>query len=239
MKIKRLMVTLLALPVLLLGPIGCQTMQEHKIATGSAIGAGAGALLGGVIGHQSGHTEGGALIGAATGALLGGGVGYILDRQAKQFQAIRDLQVEKVPAGPEVVAPPPAPNAPPVQEQRPEHLTLKMQSEMLFQRGSSALTPEGTQKLAQIADTLRQYPDSDVIVKGYTSIEGGDALNMNLSQARASVVKNTLVAYRVAPERITAIGMGSSNPIANNDSEVGRMQNRRVEIDVFPRGEVR
>lgn len=239
MKTKGLLITLALAPALLLGPVGCETMQEHKIASGAAIGTLAGAGVGALIGSHGGNAGKGALIGAAAGGLLGTGVGYYLDRQAKQLQQIQGVEVEKAPAGPVEVAPPPVPDAPAPVRQAPEHLSLKMNSELLFQRGSSALTPQGTQKLAEIAATLAQYPNSDVIVKGYTSSEGGDALNMDLSKRRAEVVRNTLIANRVAPERVSALGMGASDPIASNATENGRMQNRRVIIDVIPREEVR
>ena len=230
----------LFLPLLLGGLIGCQTMSENKIASGAAIGGVTGALAGGVIGHQSGHATEGALIGAAAGAAVGSGVGWVLDRQAKKFDEIEDVEVETYEEssgdtgtysqGGETGG---------AVEPEPAHLTLRMDSEVLFEKGSSQIKPEGSQKLAEIAQVLRDYPDSKIMVKGYTSSEGGDAFNQDLSQRRADVVRNHLIANKVAPGRITAIGMGSSNPIASNDTEIGRMQNRRVEIDVFPSEEVR
>lgn len=239
MRVKVILIALAALPALLLGPTGCETMNEHKVATGSVIGGLAGAGLGAIIGNQSHNPATGAVIGGLAGAALGGGIGYLLDQQEKKFRAVQGVEVEKMPAGPVAVAPPVSPDAPPPVQDRPEHLVLKMNAELLFERGSSNISQMGAQKLGEIAATLREYPDSDVIVKGFTSIEGGDALNAQLSQRRSEMVKAQLVANRIAPERITALGMGSSNPIASNDTETGRMQNRRVEIDVFPRGEVR
>ena len=211
---------------MLLGPVGCETMEQHKIASGATIGAVSGAALGGIIGHQSGHTAGGAAIGALAGGALGAGVGYYLDRQAKQFQRIENMQVEKVPASKEVD---PVTHAP-----EPEHLTLRMSNEVLFDPNSAALRPEGNAKLRETAQILKQYPKSRVIVKGYTSAEGTERRNQELSEERAKSVANTLMGYEVESSRVTAVGLGSSEPIADNQSPAGRAQNRRVEIDIIP-----
>lgn len=230
MKIKGMLIGLMLLPGLLLGPTGCETMREHKVASGAAIGTAAGALAGGIIGHQSGHKTAGALIGAATGAALGGGIGYYLDRQAKKFEQIPQVEVEKVPAGP----------APEVGGQpEPEHLTLRLSNDILFSRGSATLTPAGERKIAEIADILREYPDSEVQIKGYASAEGPEDLNLRLSRARADVVRDALVANRVDSRRLQSMGFGESYPLASNETETGRSQNRRVEIDVFPPEDVR
>jgi outer membrane protein OmpA-like peptidoglycan-associated protein len=111
-----------------------------------------------------------------------------------------------------------------------------MNSDVLFPVGSSALSDVGRGKIREIAQVLTQYPDSDVFVRGYTSSEGEDQMNFELSQRRAEVVRNELIADGVDAARVDARGMGESNPIATNDTEPGRIQNRRVEINVVPRG---
>ena len=116
----------------------------------------------------------------------------------------------------------------------PVNLTLRMQCDLIFERNSSKLTRQGIEKMREISEIMRQYPDSSVIIKGYTSSEGDDEYNLRLSESRAKMVSNQLVANRVHPGRIIALGMGESEPIANNDTESGRMQNRRVEIDIVP-----
>lgn len=234
MKINALMAIGLILPALALGPVGCETMKEHKIASGAVIGGATGALAGGVIGHQTGNKTAGALIGAATGAAIGGGIGWYLDRQEEKFRKIEDVEVIRTESAPPVSTETLQTEARPV-----EHLTLRMNNEVLFAQGAASLTAEGTQKVAQIAQVLRDYPDALVIVRGYASSEGRDDYNLGLSQARADMVKNTLIANKVSPARITSIGMGESNPIASNDTETGRIQNRRVEIEVFPPEDVK
>lgn len=222
---------------------GCQTMNEHRTATGAvvgtAVGAGAGALV------DKKHRGEGALIGGAIGAVVGTGVGYMLQKQKDAFDKIQDIQTRQnsvpvayapapAPPPPAAGAPPPPPPPPVASPQKADALTITMSSELLFTVGSSALTDRGAQKIGEVSQILNQYPDSRVIVKGYTSSEGGDQMNMELSQRRADVVKNQLIANRVNPSRIVALGMGSSNPVGDNNTESGRVQNRRVEIDVIP-----
>jgi outer membrane protein OmpA-like peptidoglycan-associated protein len=209
--------------ILVFAMTGCETMSQHKIATGATIGAVTGAVAGGVIGDKHGNAVEGALIGAAAGAAVGGGIGYYLDRQAKKYETIEQVDVQPVEATQNVE----------------EHLTLRVSNEVLFQQGSAYLSSEGSMKIAEMASVMREYPDTRVIVKGYASEEGDEAYNMALSEQRAQIIRNTLIANRVAPDRITALGMGESNPIADNSTEVGRAQNRRVEIDVFPNEDVK
>ena len=234
MKIKSLMAIGALLPALLMGPAGCETMKEHKVASGAVIGGATGALAGGVIGHQTGNKTAGALIGAAAGAAIGGGIGWYLDKQEEKFKKIENVEVVRSETAPPVTTDTQQTAAKPV-----EHLTLRMNNEVLFEKGAASLTAAGTQKIAEIAQVLHDYPDALVIVRGYASSEGRDDYNLGLSQARADMVKNTLIANKVTPSRITAIGMGESNPIASNDTETGRVQNRRVEIEVFPPEDVK
>ncbi|MEN6626351.1 MAG: OmpA family protein [Candidatus Sumerlaeia bacterium] len=222
---------MLSAPAMLLGPLGCETMQEHKRTTiGTATGAAVGGLAGGIIGHQSGHKGAGVAIGAATGALIGGGIGYALDRRAadrlRQIQGV-DVQVNqeaKTDTG----------------ETVPQRMTLRVSNEVLFERGSAALSPEGSRKIAEIAAVIRDYPDTSVNVRGYASSEGGDEYNLQLSQRRASAVADTLVANKVDQRRLAQVtGLGESNPIGDNSTEAGRAMNRRVEIEVFPTADIK
>lgn len=217
------------LPAMFLGPLGCETMERHRVLSGTAIGTAAGAGLGAVIGHQTGNTGAGALIGGAVGAGLGAGVGYMLERQARAFDRIEGLEVEARRAREEREA-----DTGRVVVQERERLVLRMSNQLFFERGSSSLSPQGTQKLREIADILNQYPDSEVLVKGYASAEGSDAGNVSLSERRARNVKNTLVGYGVDDRRIRAMGLGASSPQANNATASGRTENRRVEIEVLP-----
>ena len=223
------LLALLLVPALLALGVGCQTMQEHKIATGAVIGTAAGAAAGAAIGGKDNRTEG-ALIGAAAGAAIGTGIGYYLDRQAKKYDRIEGLEVEKV----EQTTKTPADEVGKLPATTPPHINLRISSEFLFEKDSSALKAEGVTKLAEIATVLKEDADSRVIIKGYTSSEGSDAHNTELSERRANAVKNQLIGAGVEASRLTAVGLGESSPIGDNATEAGRARNRRVEIEVIP-----
>ncbi|MCE5227983.1 OmpA family protein [bacterium] len=217
---------------LIAGPVGCESMKGHeRTAVGAGVGAATGALAGGIIGHQSGHKGAGAAIGAATGALIGGGIGYALDRRAAaRLEQIPDVNVQV-----NETAPSPEEGQPPV----PKRMTLRISNDVLFERGSSALSPAGEAKIGEVANVIKDYPDTSVAVRGYASSDGSDEANMALSQRRADVVAATLEKYRVSRQRIVSVsGLGESSPIASNETESGRAQNRRVEIEVFPTAEM-
>ena len=152
---------------------------------------------------------------AATGAAVGGGIGYLVQRQKRDLEQIPGTEVE-------------------LQEQDGrEQLVVTMESALLFDTDSFALK-SGEETLDQIAATLNKYPESKVVVKGYTDSRGSEDYNLQLSERRAESVRNYLVAKQVDPSRITAIGFGESLPVASNDTQEGRRQNRRVEIEIIP-----
>lgn len=93
------------------------------------------------------------------------------------------------------------------------------------------LKDQGKETLNQVSNLLNNYPDFQVIVQGHTDNIGNPAANQELSEKRAQKVREYLVAYQsVLPTRITAEGLGPSQPVATNDTEAGRILNRRVEI---------
>jgi outer membrane protein OmpA-like peptidoglycan-associated protein len=208
---------------------GCATAQRHPTrtgaATGAAVGAGAGALI------DDDKPWRGALIGAAIGGLAGAGVGTMIRRQRDAYNRIEQLEVQEQ----AVILPESAPVAGQEPERRElQALMLRLQSDVLFPVGSSTLSAQGASKIREIANVMQEYPESDALIRGYTSSEGGDQLNYELSQRRAEVVRNELIANGVAPARLTAQGMGPSHPIGDNSTEAGRVMNRRVEIHVIP-----
>ncbi len=214
---------------------GCETMDRQRTATGAVAGAAVGAGTGALIDKKNRYR--GALIGATAGAVLGTGIGHVLQKQKQAFERIEGLEAQQ-----QTVILQQSPQSyyqgepvPSRQSERKEALNVRLQNEILFDRGSSALSPRGKEKLIEIAKILREYPDSDVYVRGYTSSEGSDRANFELSQRRAEVVRNELIAAGVTPVRLFAQGMGSSSPIASNDTESGRTQNRRVELTIVPR----
>lgn len=214
---------------------GCQTANEHRTATGATTGAVIGGIAGALIDDENPYR--GALIGATAGGVVGAGVGHILQRQKEAFDRIQDVEAQQQTVILQQTPPPAEPGEPepePIKVEKPA-LMVRVQSEVLFAVGSSALSDPGKAKLGEVAQILKEYPESDVYVRGYTSSEGSDQSNYELSLRRAQVVKNELVANGVDASRANAHGMGSSNPIADNSTEAGRVQNRRVEIYIVPR----
>jgi len=192
----------------------CATDEHKRTAVGAGVGAVAGAGLGAIIGHQTGHTGAGAAIGAATGALVGGGIGYYLDKQAaelKEIQAIENVRQER------------------------DRLIATMSNSLLFDVNSAIIKPGAIDGLTQVADVLNRYPETTIVVKGYTDSTGTEAYNQELSERRAKSVANFMIGKGVDAGRVTSIGFGEQFPIAGNDTEAGRQQNRRVELEIIPK----
>lgn len=99
-----------------------------------------------------------------------------------------------------------------------------------FYTGSAELTESSYPTLNDIANSLANFPNVRLEVRGYTDATGSDDVNTKLSQDRAQTVVQFLVGKGIAATRLRAVGMGPSNPIADNSTVEGRVLNRRVEI---------
>ena len=99
-----------------------------------------------------------------------------------------------------------------------------------FDFDQSSLKPQATQTLDYVAGELSKQADVPYEVGGHTDSKGSDAYNQDLSEARALTVRDYLVGQGVSSSQLTPRGYGESMPIATNDTEAGRAQNRRVEI---------
>lgn len=169
---------------------------------GAAVGAGAGLFVGdGELDEVLGT--------AAVGAGLGAGIGYYMDRQQRELETIDGATVERVDE---------------------ETLKVDFDSDILFAVDSSALSMASRQELDAFADVMARYPKTAILVQGHTDSTGSEAYNLGLSERRAEGVRNHLALREVAPDRMVAMGYGESYPVASNDSEWGRSQNRRVSI---------
>jgi outer membrane protein OmpA-like peptidoglycan-associated protein len=113
-------------------------------------------------------------------------------------------------------------------------MVITLQGEVLFQTNKWDLKPGAMAKLDQIADALRGK-EQPMIVFGFTDNVGAHDYNMDLSQKRASSVRDYLVGKGIPPDLITAEGKGPDSPISDNNSIEGRATNRRVEIVVQPK----
>ncbi len=99
-----------------------------------------------------------------------------------------------------------------------------------FDYKSDQLKPTADEKLRPVVEFAQKYPDANLEVIGHTDSIASDAYNLDLSNRRAATVKNWLVSNGISDDRITTKGMGESQPIADNATEEGRAENRRVEI---------
>jgi outer membrane protein OmpA-like peptidoglycan-associated protein len=215
MKIRSTVIALVAALALLACQSNTGTVLDKKATKGAILGSLAGAAAGAAIGGHD-HRAGGALIGAATGALAGGLIGAYLDKQAQELDAIPGANVQR----------------------RDDSLLVNFQSALLFDTGSSNLSPGAYDRMRSLARTLNNYPKSQVIIKGHTDSVGEEAFNQHLSEQRADRVRQFLIAEAVSPVRITAIGFGESMPVSTNATAEGRAQNRRVEMEIRPHDEV-
>jgi outer membrane protein OmpA-like peptidoglycan-associated protein len=136
------------------------------------------------------------------------------------------------PAPPPAPTPPPPPPPAPEPPKKPE--IKKIVLEGLNFKPNKAELIEGTySSLEQAAQTMKEYPDIKVLIAGHAANIGQSEFEMQLSQDRANTIKDMLVTrYGIAADRIETRGYGSTQPIADNSTEAGKKQNRRIEFIV-------
>lgn len=200
---------------------GCTTdpntgqQRLNKTAIGTLAGAAGGATISKATGGSKTGRD------AAIGAALGAGVGYYMERQAKQL--------EQQMAGTGVTV---TPNA-------NGNIDLVMPGNITFAFDSASLNPSFRPTLDKLAATMNEYNQNTVTIAGHTDSVGNPSYNMNLSRDRADSVRNYLVSRGVASNRINVVAYGQTRPIADNNSDYGRQQNRRVELTVNAPSSVR
>jgi len=113
------------------------------------------------------------------------------------------------------------------QTERGTVLTL---GDVLFDTGQATLKPGADLSLDRLAAYLRAHPQTRILIEGHTDSRGSDAYNDALSERRAQAVATALISRGVVEDAVRAIGRGKAYPVASNDTEAGRQQNRRVEI---------
>ena len=107
-----------------------------------------------------------------------------------------------------------------------------------FKAGSAELVPSSLKTLNSAIAGLKRNTKAKVEIEGHTSSEGSDELNQTLSEERAASVRAYMINKGISPDRVTAVGYGSSRPKADNATEAGRKANRRIEIRVINASEV-
>ncbi|MEN0106106.1 MAG: OmpA family protein [Pseudomonas sp.] len=110
---------------------------------------------------------------------------------------------------------------------------VRVELDVKFDFDKSKVKEESYGDIKNLADFMKQYPDTSTTVEGHTDSVGTDAYNQKLSERRANAVREVLVnQYGVGGERVNAVGYGESKPVADNATEAGRAVNRRVEAEV-------
>ncbi len=194
----------------------CEAIKNtNQTQRGAAAGAAGGAVLGGVLGNNVGKGGKGALgavLGGVIGGVAGGVIGNKMDKQAREIDnAVPGAEVERLGEG--------------------IKLTLK-ENAVRFDTNKSSLTPTAKANLDKLIPVFKEYADTDIVIYGYTDNTGKPEYNLKLSGERASAVRTYLVSKGISSSRFTTDGMGIADPIASNDTEAGRSENRRVEFAI-------
>lgn len=112
---------------------------------------------------------------------------------------------------------------------------ITLSGAVIFASGRYELLPSARNKLSEVASALSSGErESKIVVEGHTDSTGSADTNQELSLKRASAVRDALVAQGVNADRVSVEGFGSSRPVADNSSQAGRANNRRVEIVIQP-----
>jgi outer membrane protein OmpA-like peptidoglycan-associated protein len=179
---------------------------------GAIIGAAGGAAVGGVIGKNNGSTAKGAIIGAVVGGTAGAIIGHQMDQQAKELeQNIPGAKVQRVGEG----------------------IQVTFDSGLLFDFDSDDVRGDASTNLSELGNSLEKYPGSQLLIVGHTDSVGRDEYNQDLSERRARSAADYLVSRGVEASRIDTRGLGENEPVATNDTDMGRQANRRVEIAIY------
>ena len=194
----------------------CESVKNaNNQQKGTVIGTAAGAVIGGVLGNNLGkgkNAPAGAVLGGIVGGVAGNVIGRNMDKQAKEIkETLPGAEVERVGEG----------------------IKVTMKENMVnFGFDSSDLTSAAKANLDKLAQVLKNNMDTNINIYGHTDSKGTDAYNLSLSERRAAAVKNYLVSQGVSAGRMFTMGVGEKEPVASNDTDAGRAENRRVEFAI-------
>lgn len=209
MKTLKFKIATLSIAVAMTGMLvsGCDSLT--KTQKGAAIGAGGGGVIGALVGKAAGNTALGAIIGGAVGGTAGALIGHKMDKQAAEIkQTVPGATVTR--AG--------------------EGIIVNFSSGILFDTDKSDVKADAQTNLQNLATSLQNNPETNILIVGHTDNTGSNAHNMELSIQRAQAVKSVIMADNVSGSRLSIQGKGETEPIADNNTVAGRAQNRRVEI---------
>lgn len=168
--------------------------------------------FGPVIGHATGSTVRAAIIGAAVGGAAGAVIGDRMDQQAERLR--RELKNAKV-------------------SRVGEGIAVTFESGILFSFDSATLQRDGRENLRTLSASLKDEPRTEVLIVGHTDSVGEGTYNQGLSERRAVAAANYISAQGIRRRRVWTNGRGETEPLASNESDTGRGQNRRVELAIF------
>ena len=191
--------------------------QQNKTAGGAILGAVAGAAAGLLIAKdKSGDDKRkSALIGAGIGALVGGGIGNYMDRQEQELrQQLANSGVSVTRIG--------------------DRIILNMPGNLTFASDSAAINSSFNGVLDSVTIVLKKYEQTLLDIDGHTDSTGSVQYNQELSEGRAVSVGQYLNQRGIDARRLLVVGFGETRPIADNTTDFGRQQNRRVEIAISP-----
>lgn len=193
---------------------GCAIDGMNKTATYGGVGALAGAAAGALIAGD-GNRGKGALIGAVLAGGAGAGYGYYADKQEAE------LRQQLAGTGVDI-------------QREGDSIKLIMPGSITFKTNSSDIASNFYSPLNQVSASLKQYDKTTISVVGHTDNTGPRQYNINLSQQRAQNVAQYITSQGVDGHRLMTQGAGPDQPVASNSTEEGRLQNRRVEINLRP-----
>lgn len=175
-------------------------------------GAGPRVVASAVIDTATSPTVRGAIMRAAIGGVGGAVIDHQMDKQAADLASdLSGAAVQRVGEG----------------------ITVTFPAGLLFGFGSDHLRSAASDNLRELAASLKKYPFTRMLIVGHTDSDGSARYNRDLSNRRALSAANYLTGEGVDRARIATVGRGANEPIATNDSDDGRRQNRRVEIAIF------
>lgn len=233
MKLNSILALTASFSVLVLAGCMDEDGTYNQTVTGASVGTAVGAAAGAALQNynndkncedldddeekscRANNNTAGAAVGGAIGGMVGGAIGAQLEQQENELNSALSGSGATI-------------------TNLGDRLVVTLPEAITFPVDGSDVKASLYGPLADLAKSANRYPNEIVQVVGHTDNTGSDSYNQALSERRAASVAAILRSNGLASTRIQTIGMGESAPIASNDTESGRQQNRRVEINLIP-----